>query len=314
MGKIIGINLAPEDEEIIGTIAKIRETSDLRGVQKEIGKEKLKNFLRRFYPKYNITEIEQILGVPDSTLGYWFNRLKIPFSRNHITNNTIAGNKNSLEIEEKAGVPYKKNTIEITPELAYVIGFTLGDGSVQKFMIEVFNKDEKLRGTLFEFLKPYGSITEERRPNGLWRLRLSSVLIAGLIKNKDGIRKDTIDYILKKGELAKKFIAAFWDAEGSVLKQKKYFHVYLYNSNKYLLETIGSFLKSNGIDYSIINIKAHPERNYSYMGRKIISRKNMHRLGIPKKSLNKWADKIGIHLIHSKKNKMVEEILSLKGA
>lgn len=312
--KMLDTELASEDVSLIKEISEVRRKGNFQTMQRKIGLKRVKQLLKNLYPKYTITEIEKIVGVPDSTLERWFQQLEIPFIRHRIGNRSFAGDEDKTEIDEKDGALYKKNTVKITPELAYVIGFTLGDGAVQRYMIEVFNKDENLHDTLYRFLQLHGTITEDRRPNGLWRLRLSSVLIADLIKNKKEMRKDTVDYILQKDELAKKFIAAFWDAEGSVLKQKNYYHVYLWNSNKYLLDNIGLFLASKGIEHSIINIKQGPERNYSFNGRRIISRKKLFRSGIPKKAVQKWANEIGIHLLHTKKSKMVEEIFKAKEA
>ena len=50
------------------------------------------------------------------------------------------------------------------------------------------------------------------------------------------------------------------------------------------------------------------KRKYFYKSKPIIARKIMYRLGVPKKSLSKWVDCIGIHLSHSKKVKMVKNI------
>ncbi|HLD59142.1 MAG TPA: LAGLIDADG family homing endonuclease [archaeon] len=306
MEKISGIDLTPENLGLLKEIIEIRKKGNFQTMQKRIGSERLKKFLKTLYPKYNITEIEKITGVSDSTLQHWFNRLDISFVRNHISNIATAGAENNITIHEKNGNIYKKNIIEITPELAYIIGFTLGDGSVQKFQVEVFNKDKELREPLLNFMQKYGAVTQEERPNGLWRLRLSDVLIADLIKNQEGIRKDTIEYILKKDELAKKFIAAFWDAEGSVLKQENYIHVYLYNSNKYLIDRIKEYLESKGIESSILSMDGRG-RKYFYNGKPIIAKKIIFRLSIPKKHLTKWINEIGIHLLHSKKSKTVQK-------
>ena len=143
-------------------------------------------------------------------------------------------------------------------ELSYLIGFTLGDGAVQKYMVECFNKDEGMKQYIYNAMKVYGAITEDKTTSGIWRLRLSSVLIANLIKEDKKMRNDTIEYILSKEELAQKFIAAFWDAEGTFAKQKRkyapYYNVYLYNSNKELIDKIREYLKSKGIDSSILTI------------------------------------------------------------
>lgn len=300
------------DEEIIDRMNELRKKHDLRAIKKEISEDRLKGFFNSIYPKFSITEIEKITGIPDSTLGNWFKELKIPFIRSHISNISIPGEENYKIIVNKDGIINKLSAIKITPELSYVIGFSLGDGSIQKYMVEVFNKDKNLRKVLFNYLKPYGTITEEERINGLWRLRLSSVKIANLIKDKNKIKKETIDYIFNERELARHFIAAFWDAEGSVRKQGNYNHVYLYNCNEYLINKICSFLNLNDIKFSI---HKRPSRDKFGIlnGREIKSKKTLIRISIPKVSVLKWADEIGKHMNHSKKREVVNQILNSFG-
>jgi len=301
-------NLSIKEKQVITSIEQIRKNGNFQTLNKKIGREKLKSVLTSLYPKYNITEIEKIIGVPDSTLERWFIQLEIPLIRNHITNLSLPGNMNKTWIEEKNNNINKISLVEITPELAYVIGFALGDGSIQKYCVEVFNKDKELEKPLSDILKKFGTVTESKRDDGLWKLRLSSKRIAHLIKDENGIRKDTIEHIFNNEKLAKKFIAAFWDAEGSVLKHKNRFFVYLYNSDKWLVDKIRDFLKLKKIESSILSIDGR-KRIYSYNGRPVISKKIIYRLSIPKKFRNKWIELIGINLLHSKKSKNVIEIL-----
>ncbi|HLC56254.1 MAG TPA: hypothetical protein VJJ23_03400 [Candidatus Nanoarchaeia archaeon] len=291
-----------------------KNNHDFRTIKKKVGENKLKEFINTIYPKFDITEIEIITGIPDSTLEHWFKLLNIKPVRNHIFSKAFPGNEDSTIILTKDDITYKSVTVKITPELAYVIGFTLGDGSSQQYMIEVFNKNRKLREVLFEYLKPYGTITEEERENGLWRLRLSNGRIANLIRDNKEIRYDTIDYIFNNEELAKQFIAAFWDAEGSVLKSKDYntFNLYLYNSNSFLLDRICNFLKSKNIKFSILNLKSR-STDYYLQGRKINPKKKIQRINVHMSSLMDWVNLIGIHLKHSKKQETVNKILDLYG-
>ena len=293
-----------------GTYAKKGNFSTL---SLKVGTEKVRNLLKSLYPRFTLTEIEKITGIPDSTLERWFNVLDIPFNAFHCSIVSIPSNKNKEYFQEDiTGKVSKIVEIKITPELVYLIGFTLGDGSVQKYMVEVFNKDRKLREHLFGFLKQYGTITEEERENGLWRLRLSSARIANLIKNDYGIRKDTIDYIFNNEELAKQFIAAFWDAEGTVRKQHNYYHIYLYNCDKYLINKICDFLKIKNIKFSI-HERATRHKEYSIGKYKVISKKRLIRINIHKPSWPDWLSEIGMHMHHSKKRKVVNEILNLFG-
>ncbi len=298
------------NQELLEQINNIRENSSFQTVRKKIGE---KRFINSLYPKFSLPEIEEITGISDSTLGYWFKKLNIPTSRRHFTNVSMPGNFDAELVLQTRQAAKKLSVINVTPELAYIIGFTLGDGTVQKYMVEVFNKDRKLRGHLLEYLKPYGSIIEDERPNGLWRLRLSSVKIANLIKDEKGIRQDTLDYIFNDEELVKQFVAAFWDAEGTVRRQGNSYHIYLYNSNKDILNKIKEFLTSRNISFSTLNGKVDRSRVYYLNGRRIISRKPAHRISIPKASRDLWISEIGNYLLHSKKGAVVKEMLKQFG-
>lgn len=299
--------------ELLTEIKQIKnDNGNFQTIKKKIGEERLKEFILSIYPKFSITEIETITGIPDSTLMHWFKRLNIPSIRNHIKNIAIPGEIDSNLVISKGAICYKVSTIKITPELAYVIGFVLGDGSVQNWMVEVFNKEQNLRKILFEYLSPYGSITEDRRDNGLWRLRLSNGKIASLIKFKKRVRKDTIEYIFSNDELTRKFLAAFWDAEGTVRRQGNYFHIYLYNTDKYLMDTIGGFLTRKDIKFSVHSRKTR-DKETILDGHIIKSKKILFRISIPKSSVGKWINEIGIYLNHSKKREIVNEMLNVYG-
>lgn len=299
--------------EVIDQIAVIRnKTSNLQTVKKKIGEDRLRDFFTTLYPQFTITEIETITGIPDSTLGYWFKQLDIPFIRHHSLTILTLGDADGEAIISKGKNTYRVIAIRITPELAYTIGFALGDGAIQDWMVEVFNKDPNLKKVLFEYLKPYGSITQDERPDGLWRLRLSNGPIAKLIKLNKKIREDTIEYIFTNKELAKMFVAAFWDAEGTARKQGNYYHLYLYNTNRYLIDTICNFLTERGINFSIHSRKSRDKPAYN--GSRIIhSKKILHRIAIPKSSYKIWLNEIGRYLNHSKKRKIVNEMLKLYG-
>src|SRR3989344_63208 len=280
-------------------------------IRKEIGEERLREFFKAIYPKFTITEIEKITGIPDSSLGYWFHKLKIPFTRHHAKTIAYSGDKDETGAVVTIGdKTYELVTIKITPELAYVIGFALGDGSISQYMVEVFNKDKALRKPLFEFLKPYGTITEQERANGLWRLRLSNGRVANLIKDQEGLRYDTLEYIFKNTELARKFIAGFWDAEGTVRAQGNYYHLYVYNSNEHLLDRITRFLEKKGIKCS--KLSKEPAKGIRYLdGHRIISKKIVHRLSVSKNYAKKWIEEIGVHMFHAKKSNIVKQMIQM---
>jgi hypothetical protein len=298
-----------ETRSSIEEVTGILERGNFQTVKKSFGKEKLKRLLAKLHPKYTIQELETITGIPDSTLIRWFKELgRTTQDRWHISMHSRLGKQDSIKIKKVGNRLAKQATVKITPELSYVIGFALGDGTIQNYMVEVFNKDEGLRPYLYGLLKSYGTISEDRREDGLWRLRLSSVKIANLIKKNRELNKETITYIFKQNRLARKFVAAFWDAEGSVRREKRYFHIYLYNSDTYLLEKVEEFLNRRKIEHSS-RYTFQPNREYYLKGRRVISKKKIYRISIPKSSMKKWAMEIGVHMLHTKKKLVVQEIL-----
>jgi hypothetical protein len=288
----------------------VRQHGNFQTIKNEFGAKRLQRLLLALYPKYTIKEIEAMIGVPDSTLARWFESFNVPSDmRWHVKIYARAGDRHSERIVKNGKILAKQVTVRISPDLAYLIGFALGDGAVQTYMVEVFNKDSKLYQNLNKILKNHGVVTEDRRPNGLWRLRLSSVAIANLIKKNKEPNEATLDYIFKHEKLAKEFIAAFWDAEGTVRKQGNYYHIYLCNTNKRLMERISDFLNRNNIKFSTLE---RPTRDNPYLlnGRVIKSTKTLLRINIHKQSWGVWVKLIGTHMHHSKKRDAVMEVMS----
>jgi hypothetical protein len=299
-------------QRAVDELRKIKKVGNLQKIRKVIGDNKLKKLIAVVYPKYDVMSLEKILGIPNSTLSYWFAKLGIKTSRRNVNNKSFPANLDGLVVFSKNGKATKYSAIKIDKDVSYLIGFVLGDGSTQKFMVEAFNKDFGMRNKLIETMQKYGPVTEDFRDNGLWRIRLSSVKISDLIKRNKKPRKETIEFILRDDELTKQFIAGLWDAEGSVLKQGNYKHVYLYNSDKYLIDLVGEFLKSKEIKYSILALK-NRRKSYFCKGHLVVPKKTIYRLGVPKSHVKKWAEEIGLHLLHSKKGRIVEEILQKGG-
>lgn len=300
-------NLTMDDQETIRQISETLGKHDLRAVKKTVGTERLTKLLKKLYPKNDIKTIERIMNIPDSTLGYWFKNLGLPSVRRHVSTSVFPANFDRSTVVAYGNTAKNLSAIKIDGDLSYLIGFCMGDGAIQKYMVEAFNKDIGMKEYLKTTMQRYGSVKEGSRPDGLWKLRLSSVKIAALIKKNGKIVEEALDYILSDNELAPKFVAGMWDAEGSVLKQLNYIHVYLYNSNKELLEKISKYLESEGIKNSMIEVK---RRTHAYYlnGRQIISRKKIYRLGVPKSDLKQWRELIGLYLKHSKKIAVVCEI------
>jgi len=302
-------NVDASSNKLIEEITKIRENGNFQTVKNKIGKDKLVTLINKFYPKYDIKTLEKFFKVPDSTLGHWFNDLGIRTTRRHIINESVAANFEHSDVFTKDKKAIKLSAVKITPDLAYLIGFTLGDGAVQKYMVEVFNQDRGMYDYLLNSMKKLGPVTLDQREDGLWRIRLSSRIISDLIKRNKLMRQETVDFILSDSNLAKYFLAALWDAEGSVLKQGKYTHIYFYNSNKELIDLIVGYLNTKDIKSSILKLNER-RKDYFINGHLVKPIKQMYRIGIPKSDVGKWANEIGLYLLHSKKKKVVNEIIN----
>ncbi|MFH1587278.1 MAG: LAGLIDADG family homing endonuclease [Candidatus Diapherotrites archaeon] len=300
--------ISQDDVNTINKINLIRKESNFQKVRKSIGDKKLIKLINNLYPQNDIKALEKIFNVPDSSLSYWFKQLGVKSRRRHINNLAIPANFSGSSIFMSREGSTNISAIPIDKDLSYLVGFCLGDGAVQKYCVEVFNKDEGMKEYLKGIMEKYGKIKETVRQDGLWKIKLSSVKIADLIKRNKIEREDTIMHILSEDLLAQNFLAGFWDAEGSVLKQKKYFHVYLYNSNKRLLDNISNYLNECGIKNSMLKMKKRS--GAYYLNNRIIrAKKTVYRLGIPKKYLRKWVETIGLYLKHSKKSVVVKKIL-----
>lgn len=303
----IPAELSENDLETITKIKEVLVKGNFQTAKKIIGKTKLFELLNNLYPRNDLPKIEKILGIPDSTLARWYKELGIKLVRSHVSTLVVPSHFDGSIVIANGATAKNISAVKVDEDLAYLIGFCIGDGAIQKFMVEAFNKDAGVKQYLKTTMERYGKVQDVLREDGLWKLRLSSVKIAALIKQNGKIVDETINYVLSDKELASRFVAGLWDAEGSVLKQNKYIHVYLYNGNKKLIDIVSNYLTSRGIKNSIIVIKQRVEPYY-YKGHPIISKKQMHRIGIPKSHLKQWKELIGLHLKHSKKSAVVLEI------
>lgn len=303
--------LSAEQAEIAANIRDCTTKGDLRRVLQRVGEGCLRQFLLSLYPALSLGEIETATGIPDSTLGYWFRRLRIPTNARHARSVSVLCDEDGFSVMGTPESAVYEHKIMLTPELAYLIGFALGDGTIETYSVATFNKEETVVRYLQTICEKYGKVTYRKREDGLHKLRLSSRKIACLIRENGKIREDTVDYVLNDPECSKYFIAAFWDAEGSVAAKQIGIcssNVVLYNSNKQLLEKIASALSGIGIETTIISY-AYLDRKYILKGRPLHPRKVMHKLRVKEAFVLRWAQTIGSFMQHPKKQERVKAIL-----
>ena len=125
-----------------GTYAKKGNFSTL---SLKVGTEKVRNLLKSLYPRFTLTEIEKITGIPDSTLERWFNVLDIPFNAFHCSIVSIPSNKNKEYSIGKYKVISKKRLIRINihkpswPDWLSEIGMHMHHSKKRKVVNEILN-------------------------------------------------------------------------------------------------------------------------------------------------------------------------------
>lgn len=186
----------------------------------------------------NVREIANLLNKDRRTISTWFWKLGLPIKR--------SGPIKVGELVEIPAKPYliKKGNLKIrkfpfvaNPDLLWICGFVLAEGSHSSGTLEVGNTNLKFISILNNIFKKYGptsisydSIENQRKLNttfvkytkdvtaskaNYFRIRLYNSAFSRMIKNEfSSINKDTVSFALSKAKWAKHFIAGLWDADG----------------------------------------------------------------------------------------------------
>jgi len=132
----------------------------------------------------------------------------------------------------------------------YLTGLIVGDGSIEKYRIDIHDKNEKFLkmvkiAVLMKYFKDYiTKITiEYRRQTNNFRLR---------IYGKQFV--ETIKPLCSNITINRDFVRGFFDAEGSIWYNPNVI-AEITNKNREILEEIQTILKSHGI-----NCKIHKDR------------------------------------------------------
>ena len=295
-----------------------------------LGKERVKRLLENLYEMpMSIAMIASYLNVGYGTVHRYFRILTIPtrpprrplvFAR--LTPlKELEGKRRELDAELKE-VYY----LYPDPDLCYVVGFIIGDGSVSAIDVTMWNTEfgllppirdmasriaKRLNVGFSEYYYDREGREVETVPAAYtWRLIIHTTGLARLISTeKEGLRKDLIYEMLKADRIGY-FLAGLWDADGSVLPPH---HVYLSQSesNKPLLESIKDSLNKLNIPSSIfLTVRAKDTAYSMALGRIFHTKEDEYRLLILAKGIPKWIELVGHKLLHPEKREKILEMMS----
>jgi hypothetical protein len=187
------------------------------------------------------------------------------------------------------GMAIVKHQIRLTAELAYTLGWVLGDGYVNKREMDAI-VSERERSFIEPFVKPvlggFGSVFVVPR-NGALIIRCNSTVLSRTLCSPKGTRIwPNVDFILDSSRYARCLIAGFWDADGGIYREVNgTVRAHLYNSNLFLLDRVARAMEVlYGIEVSIYKRKANDERPES----KIHAHKDRFDLYVLARSNNLW--------------------------
>jgi hypothetical protein len=191
-----------------------------------------------------------------------------------------------------------RHQVRLTTRLAYVLGWIIGDGYVNRREIDAIVSLRELT-----FIEPFVRAVLERHGkvyvvprHGTHIFRCDSTKLARVLCTAAGQRYwKNIDFVLDSPRFASAFIAGFWDADGGVFHESNgVFRAHLYNSNLVLLEKVASALiRHFGIEVKVYKRKTSKSPPTS----KIQAQSDRFDLYVPVKGNTQWANRIGRRML-----------------
>lgn len=187
----------------------------------------------------NITEIANLFRKDRKTISTWFWKFGLNIKRSGpIKIGGLVVVRTKPYITKEGNYKIRKIPFVANPDLLWICGFSLGEGTHSSGTLEVGNTNFKFLPILNNIFKKYGSTSvfydslQNKRKFGTtlvtynksdvpksdsnyFRIRLYNSAFSRMIKNEfSPINKDTVRFALSKDKWAKYFIAGLWDADG----------------------------------------------------------------------------------------------------
>jgi hypothetical protein len=191
-----------------------------------------------------------------------------------------------------------RHQIRLTLRLAYLLGWIIGDGYVNRREIDAIvslRECEILEPPFKRLLMRFGSVFVVPR-HGTHIIRCNSTKLARVFCTAEGDRYwRNIDFILSSPRFAAAFLAGLWDADGGIFHEANgAFRAHLYSSNVRLVErVVRALMNLFGIEATVYKRRTSTLPSNS----RILARSDRFDLYIPARSNNLWAQHIGKNMI-----------------
>lgn len=194
------------------------------------------------------------------------------------------------------GQPVLRVQIRLDRRIAYLVGWLLGDGSVNgREAIAILSSQERkiVEPHIRPVMERFGSVFVVRR-FGCFLLRCTSSILARLLSDFQGRRSfDNVNRILCTKAYAGYLVAGLWDADGSVYTERSGKRIHLYNSNLDLLDKVAEALEQ----LYKISSTIYKRKEYAETSSNIRGRRDRFDLYVRAESNEKWLNFIGRHMI-----------------
>lgn len=293
---------------------RVKELKNFDLISTELGKEKFRTILQILYYDLglSINTIAKAIDVYPIIVSKWFKALEIPV---HPVGERIV---RSHLVLFKPPSATGKNLIQLTEELAYFIGFVIGDGYTdkKKGLVEAINTEFSIKRPIKRVMTSVGKVRELQgvtvKGNRYWRLQVSDVALARLFSS------NSINFILNNPRFAKQLIAGFYDADG--LRASQYHKsgtplVGFINQDKSLLNSIKMSLL-NCYNIRTVQLVRDEQKGRSHVirGRVIKSKKSVFKFYISAADFVKFAELILPLIKHTRRMKSIKMVLKTRKA
>lgn len=299
------ISLAEETESFFNLVTSGAKLPELL---KSFGQNEFKQLLQTLLYSMTETEIARKAGRSHKLIAFWTKRFglfqhKMGSKGAPLLIGSLPGKESLPVIKTMQGRRVKIVSVSPDSDLAYFLGFAIGDGSFAQRSVSIHQSmGEKDYLPILESLlvrlsrKLGGGVNRSIHQGRLLDLTWCNSRISRMIMFLHEVRYDQIDGFLN-GRFSAEFVAGFWDADGDVDRQ----HPRLHNTDLRLLQAVHLVLTERFGVQSYLRASTPVGSKRIIRGIEIISRRPLYRLQVARRSRKKWAQTIGLKLRNPRK-------------